>query len=99
MARIKLTRGQFLVTLPSGPEPGRGPDQVRALLHRWYLDRARAGVRSGWNLYAYPSDQVLGNIGFQRPKSPPQPRARAAVARSWPRGDRSIPRVPVISLA
>ncbi len=40
MARIKLTRGQLLVTLPGEPE--RGPDQVRALLHRWYLDRARA---------------------------------------------------------
>ena len=42
MARIKLTRGQLLVTLPGEPEPERGPDQVRALLHRWYLDRARA---------------------------------------------------------
>ena len=38
MARIKLTRGQILVTLPGEPEAER----VKALLHRWYLDRARA---------------------------------------------------------
>lgn len=37
-ASVKLTRGQLLVTLPSEPEPER----VKALLHRWYLDRARA---------------------------------------------------------
>jgi predicted metal-dependent hydrolase len=36
-ASIKLTRGQLLVTLPGEPDPAR----VRALLHRWYLDRAR----------------------------------------------------------
>jgi len=38
MARIKLTRGQLLVSLPGDPDP----DRVKALLHRWYLDRARA---------------------------------------------------------
>lgn len=37
-ASVKLTRGQLLVTLPGDPEAER----VRALLHRWYLDRARA---------------------------------------------------------
>jgi predicted metal-dependent hydrolase len=37
-ASVKLTRGQLLVTLPSEPEPER----VKALLRRWYLDRARA---------------------------------------------------------
>jgi predicted metal-dependent hydrolase len=37
-ANVKLTRGQLLVTLPGDPEPER----VKALLHRWYLDRARA---------------------------------------------------------
>ena len=37
-ASVKLTRGQLLVTLPGEPEPER----VKALLHRWYLDRARA---------------------------------------------------------
>lgn len=37
-ASAKLTRGQLLVTLPGAPEPTR----VKALLHRWYLDRARA---------------------------------------------------------
>lgn len=36
-ASVKLTRGQLLVTLGE-PEPER----VKALLHRWYLDRARA---------------------------------------------------------
>lgn len=37
MARIKLTRGQLLVSLPGDPDPER----VKALLHRWYLDCAR----------------------------------------------------------
>jgi len=37
-ASVKLTRGQLLVSLPGEPEPER----VKALLHRWYLDRARA---------------------------------------------------------
>lgn len=35
---VKLTRGQLLVTLPGAPEPER----IKALLHRWYLDRARS---------------------------------------------------------
>ncbi|WP_200250349.1 M48 family metallopeptidase [Thiococcus pfennigii] len=34
---VKLTRGQLLVALPGEPEAER----VKALLHRWYLDRAR----------------------------------------------------------
>lgn len=38
MARIKLTRGQLLVSLPGDSDP----DRVKVLLHRWYLDRARA---------------------------------------------------------
>ncbi len=37
-ADVKLTRGQLLVSLPGEAEP----DRVKALLHRWYLDRARA---------------------------------------------------------
>ena len=37
-AGVKLARGQLLVSLPSDPDPER----VKALLHRWYLDRARA---------------------------------------------------------
>lgn len=40
-AGIKLARGQLFVSLPGEVGPERGPDQVRALLHRWYLDRAR----------------------------------------------------------
>ncbi len=35
---VGLTRGQLLLTPPGEPEPGR----VKALLHRWYLERARA---------------------------------------------------------
>lgn len=35
---VKLMRGQLLVTLPGEPEPER----IKALLHRWYLERARA---------------------------------------------------------
>lgn len=38
LASVKLARGQLLVTLPGDPEPER----VKALLRRWYLDRARA---------------------------------------------------------
>ncbi|MFW5452194.1 M48 family metallopeptidase [Thioalkalivibrio sulfidiphilus] len=34
---VKLARGQLLVSLPGEPDPER----VKALLHRWYLDRAR----------------------------------------------------------
>ena len=37
-ASVKLTRGRLLVTLPGDP----APESVKALLHRWYLDRARA---------------------------------------------------------
>lgn len=37
-ASVKLTRGQLLVSLPGEPNPER----VKALLHRWYLDQARA---------------------------------------------------------
>jgi predicted metal-dependent hydrolase len=37
-ASVKLTRGQLLATLPGAPEP----DRIKELLHRWYLDRARA---------------------------------------------------------
>lgn len=37
-ASVKFARGQLLVTLPGEPEAER----VKALLHRWYLDRARA---------------------------------------------------------
>ncbi len=35
---VKLTRGQLLVSLPGES----APDRVKVLLHRWYLDRARA---------------------------------------------------------
>ncbi len=36
-ASVKLSRGRLLVTLPDVPEPER----AKAVLHRWYLDRAR----------------------------------------------------------
>lgn len=36
-ASVKLARGQLLVGLPGEPDPQR----VKALLHRWYLTRAR----------------------------------------------------------
>lgn len=38
---VKLARGQLLVSLPAESDP----DRVKALLHRWYLDRARAVFR------------------------------------------------------
>ncbi|MHB9044275.1 M48 family metallopeptidase [Acidithiobacillus sp.] len=38
MPSVKLSRGRLLACLPGEPEPER----VKALLHRWYLDRARA---------------------------------------------------------
>jgi predicted metal-dependent hydrolase len=34
---VKMSRGQFLVTLPNDASPER----VKTLLHRWYLDHAR----------------------------------------------------------
>jgi predicted metal-dependent hydrolase len=34
---VKLARGKLLVSLPGDP----APERVKALLHRWYLDRAR----------------------------------------------------------
>ena len=37
-ASVKLARGQLLVSLPGDS----GPEQVKAVLHRWYLERARA---------------------------------------------------------
>ena len=37
-ASVKLARGQLLVSLPGDADQ----DRVKALLHRWYLDRARA---------------------------------------------------------
>ncbi len=37
-AVVKLSRNQLSVGLPGKPDPAR----VKALLHRWYLDRARA---------------------------------------------------------
>lgn len=37
-ASVKLQRGQLLVCLPGDSDPAR----VKPLLHRWYLDRARA---------------------------------------------------------
>lgn len=37
-ANVKLTRGQLLVCLSGQSDPER----VKVLLHRWYLDRARA---------------------------------------------------------
>lgn len=38
---VKLTRGQLLVDLPGEPDPESRSDRVKALLHRWYLDRAK----------------------------------------------------------
>jgi len=35
---VKLARGRLLVSLPGKHQP----DRVKALLHRWYLERARA---------------------------------------------------------
>jgi len=36
-ASVKMTRGHFVLTMPSTPEPER----VKAMLSRWYLDHAR----------------------------------------------------------
>lgn len=37
VAAVKLSRGRMVATLPGAPDPER----VKALLHRWYLERAR----------------------------------------------------------
>jgi len=34
---VRMSRGQLMVTMPEGG----GPDRVRMMLHRWYLDHAR----------------------------------------------------------
>ena len=38
VSSVKLVRGQLQAMLPGDPER----DRVKAMLHRWYLDRARA---------------------------------------------------------
>ncbi len=40
-ASVRMSRGHLVVTLPGKPEPER----VKAMLHRWYLDHARAVFR------------------------------------------------------
>lgn len=55
---VKLTRGQLLVTLPGAPEPER----IKALLHRWYLDRARSVFTEILDA------SVLGFKGVDRPR-------------------------------
>jgi predicted metal-dependent hydrolase len=57
-AGVKCARGQLLVSLPGEPDPAR----VKAVLHRWYLDRARTVF----------SDVLDGSLrhfkGAQRPR-------------------------------
>lgn len=57
-AGVKCARGQLLVSLPGEPDPVR----VKAMLHRWYLDRARTVF----------SDVLDGSLhhfkGAQRPR-------------------------------
>ena len=36
-ALVKMSRGHLVLSIPGRPDPG----QVKALLHRWYLDHAR----------------------------------------------------------
>ncbi|MBL8466315.1 M48 family metallopeptidase [Methyloversatilis discipulorum] len=40
-ASVKLSRGHLLVGLPGEPDPALDRERTKALLHHWYLDRAR----------------------------------------------------------
>lgn len=55
---VKMNRGQLVVTLPGKATPER----VKALLHRWYLDRAR-------QVFIEVLDEFLPRFkGHQRPR-------------------------------
>jgi predicted metal-dependent hydrolase len=57
-ASVKLSRGQFIVTLLGKADPNR----VRLMLHRWYLDRAR-------EVFMEVLEQSLPRIkGIERPR-------------------------------
>lgn len=57
-AGVKLARGQLVVSLPGDADP----DRVKVLLHRWYLDRARA-------VFGEVLDATLPRFkGVQRPR-------------------------------
>ncbi len=57
-AGVKLARGKLVVSLPGDADP----DRVKVLLHRWYLDRARA-------VFGEVLDATLPRFkGVQRPR-------------------------------
>lgn len=57
-AGVRLARGQLVVSLPGDADP----DRVKVLLHRWYLDRARA-------VFGEVLDATLPRFkGIQRPR-------------------------------
>ena len=57
-AGVRLARGQLVVSLPGDADP----DRVKVLLHRWYLDRARA-------VFGEVLDATLPRFkGVQRPR-------------------------------
>ena len=57
-ASVRMNRGQLVVTMPGKPDP----EDVRALLHRWYLDHAR-------RVFGEVLDAYLPRFrGHQRPR-------------------------------
>lgn len=54
---VKLARGQLLVSVSGEPKP----EYVKALLHRWYLDRARD---------AFGEEMVAGLVHFKGTSEP-----------------------------
>ncbi|MHB1633041.1 MAG: M48 family metallopeptidase [Acidithiobacillus sp.] len=69
MPSVKLARGRLLACLPGEPEPER----VKALLHRWYLDRFKSvehprlivrAMRSRWGSLSRAGTMTLNAILF-----------------------------------
>lgn len=61
-AGVKLARGRFLVSLPTSSGSPHDRERVKAMLHRWYLDKARS-------IYSDVLDEILPHFkGAERPR-------------------------------
>ena len=59
---VKLARGQFLVSLPATSDSLPNRERVKAMLRRWYLDKARA-------VYSNVLDEILPRFkDVERPR-------------------------------
>ena len=61
-AGVKLARGQFLVTLPTTSDSLPDRERIKAILHRWYLNKAQT-------VYDAVLDEILPRFkDVQRPR-------------------------------